>query len=225
MSDLVMDGGERRLTALEELELELAEQAENRIGLGPRIWSSFRDMRAATRRLIEEQPSEQRLLFFVLLSDIIFFLASAMQTVVAPPEAMKEEIPLGIGLVLIGALLLRTTCMYVFSFFLNIASKAFGGQGTWRDTRIGVFWGALVAAPVGFLMALLTVGMEWLKPSFPVFGNQWVTMLPYWIGVIPFMWIVSQGLAEAQRFKSNVISFIVLTILGIAGLTAAFLMA
>ncbi|MEO0913012.1 MAG: YIP1 family protein [Pseudomonadota bacterium] len=220
---LDMDGGARRLTALEELELELAEQAENRTGLGPRIWQSWWDMRGATRKLIEENPSEQRLLFFVLLSDIVFFLASALQTVVAPPDSLQQEIPLAIGLVLVGALLLRTTCMYLFSFVLAIVCKSFGGQGTWRDTRVGVFWGAIAAAPIGLLMALLTIVMEWLEPTLPFLGNFWVAMVPYWIGVIPFMWIVSQGLAEAQRFKSNFISFIVLTVLGIVGMTAAFL--
>lgn len=223
MAESVMEDSGRRLTALEELELELAEQDENRTGLGPRIWQSWQNMRAATRKLIVENPSEQRLLFFVLLSDIVFFLASALQTVVAPPASLEQEIPLVIGLVLIGALLLRTTCMYIFSFVLAVACKSFGGQGTWRDTRVGVFWGAIVAAPIGLLLALLTIMMEWMEPTLPFLGNFWVAMVPYWIGVIPFMWIISQGLAEVQSFKSNFISFIVLTILGIAGLTIAFL--
>ncbi len=217
MSENVLEGpgAAPRLTALEELELELAEMDENRIGLGPRIWRSWKDMRAATRNLIDEKPSEARLLFFVLLSDIVFFLSMSLKTVVAPPESFKSEIPLSIGLVLIGALFLRTTVMYIFSFILAKGSAAFGGKGTWYDTRVGVFWGAIVAAPFGLLMALITIFMNWLEPTLPILGNKWVALVPYWLGVLPFMWIISQGLSEAQHFKSNKTSFIVLSIVAL----------
>ena len=180
---------------------------DNRISLGQRIGASWRDMRAATRQLIDERPSEHRLIFFVHLSDIIFFVAWSLKTVVSPVSALKEHVPLQIGALLIGALLARTLTMYVFSLFLTGVARAAGGKGSWRDTRTGVFWAALVAAPIGLLVALITGLMSWLEPTFPILSADWVALPPTWISLVPFCWFVSLGLAEAQGFKSHRIAF------------------
>ena len=194
---------------------------ESRNNLGERILDAWRDMRGSTRRLIDEEPGEQRLLFYVLLSDIIFFLSWSLKTVVSPVSGVEDRVPLEIGMWLIAALLLRTTSMYFFSAVLTTGSRFFGGKGGWKETRCGVFWGALVAAPFGLLMAMLTVAMSWLEPYFPVFGQDWIALPPYWISLIPFIWFISQGLAEAQGFVKNSIPFMVMSVLAVAGLVVA----
>lgn len=212
MIDNSIDGEpERRLTALEELELELAEHDQNQTGLGPRILSSWRDMRAATRRLIEEEPGEHRLLFFVLLSDIVIFFATCLKMIVSPAEFFADNAPLWVGIALMVMLFVRTAAMYVFSGVLWLVARMVGGQGSWKATRVGVFWGALVAAPFGLLMALVTIFISAFEQDFPILKNEWVALPPYWISLVPFIWFISQGLAEAQRFKSNSLWFIVLS--------------
>lgn len=194
---------------------------ESRNSMGDRVLDAWRDMRASTRRLIEEQPSEQRLLFYVLMSDIIFFLSWSLKTVVSPVSGVKEQVPLEIGLWLIVALMLRTASMYLFSGITWVAARYFGGTGSWKDTRAGIFWGALVAAPFGFLMAILTVSMSWLEPYFPVLREDWVSLPPYWISLVPFIWFISQGLAESNGFKRNSISFMVMSAIALVGLLGA----
>ncbi|MSU89958.1 hypothetical protein GE300_10090 [Rhodobacteraceae bacterium 2CG4] len=182
-----------------------------RTSLGDRIVDAWKDMRASTERLIAENPSEHRLLFYVLLSDIIFFLSWALKTVVAPVSGVKAQVPLEIGIWLIAALMLRTASMYGFSAIVTAFVRLFGGTGSWRANRAGIFWGALVAAPFGFLMAAVTVSMSWLEPMFPILREDWIALPPYWISLVPFLWFISQGVAQANGFRKNAAVFLAMS--------------
>lgn len=193
-----------------------------RNSLGNRISDSWRDMRKATRRLINENPAEPRLLFYVLMSDVVFFLSWSLKAIVKPSSIFLDKADPGIiGILLIAALLFRTSAMYFFSYLLFAGAKVFGGKGTWQETRCGVFWGALVAAPFGLLFAVITVCFTYLEPYFPVFGADWIALPPYWLSLIPFIWFISQGLAEAHRFKGNSVSFQIMSLLSVVGLYLA----
>lgn len=200
---------------------------ERRASMGERVLDAWVDMRASTRRLIDENPSEHRLLFYVLLSDIIFFLSWSLKTVVAPVSGVRDQVPLEIAFWLIAALMLRTASMYAFSAVITYAAKLFGGTGSWRDNRAGIFWGALVAAPFGFIMAGVTVSMSWLENDFPILREDWVALPPYWISLVPFLWFISQGLAEANGFRKNAIAFLsmsgvaLVAMLGVMALNSA----
>ena len=180
-----------------------ADRERDRNSLGQRIWDSWKDMRAATRRLIEESPSEHRLLFFVLLSDMVFFVSWALKTVVSPVSGVEKYVPLEIGVWLIGALMLRTAAMYLFSLGTWGVCRMRGGTGSWKATRCGIFLGALAAAPLGLFMAILTVMMSWLEKDYPFLGQQIVAIPIYWIGLVPFLWLLSLGIAEAHGFKRH----------------------
>ncbi len=169
-----------------------------------RINDAWRDMQGSTRRLMREEPSEARLLFYVLMSDMIFFVSWSLKTIVAPATA---QVPIGVAFILVGALLLRTGVMYLFSIVLGSALRVLGGNGSWRDTRLAVFWGALVAAPFGFLLALVTVVFRLLEPVVPALGADAIRLLPYWISVMPFVWFISAGLAEVHGFKNTTTVF------------------
>lgn len=182
-----------------------------RTSLGDRIVDAWKDMRASTARLIAENPSEHRLLFYVLLSDIIFFLSWSLKTVVSPVSGVKEQVPLEIGVWLIAALMLRTGSMYAFSGIVTLFVRLFGGTGSWRANRAGIFWGALVAAPFGFLMAVVTVSMSWLEPFFPILREDWIALPPYWISLVPFLWFISQGVAQANGLRKNAIAFLAMS--------------
>ena len=132
-----------------------------------------------------------------------------------------EQVPLEIGLWLIGALMLRTASMYVFSAAVTAVARIVGGTGSWKENRAGIFWGALVAAPFGFLMAVVTVSMSWLEPYFPVIREDWIALPPYWISLVPFIWFISQGVAEVNGYKKNAICFLVMSAMALAGLVVA----
>jgi len=187
-----------------------------RSGLAARVLEGWKDMRVSTRRLIEENPSEGRLLFYILLSDMIFFLSWSLKAVVAPSMAAQKMLPLEIGLILIAALFMRTFLVYMFSMVLWGIAKVFGGSGSARDTRAGVFWGSFVAAPFGLLFAFLTVIITSLEASFPMLQGSIISQAPYWLSLIPFVYFISAGVAEAHQFKLTFPMFAGLTLTAMA---------
>lgn len=189
---------------------------EARSKLAERMTDAWADMRLSTRRLLNEQPSEARLLFYVLLSDMIFFLSWSVRTLVSPSAGSTSAVPVEIGFWLVVALLMRTSAMYVLSMVAGSVLRICGGRGSWRETRTAVFWGALVAAPFGFLLALVSVAFRMLAPSAAVFGEDLVALLPYWISIVPFVWFISAGLAEVHGFRNTTTVFLYMTVAGLA---------
>ena len=178
----------------DDFEVTHGHYEERHAGLAWRIVDAWRDMSGSTHRLIREDPPEGRLLFYVLMADIVVFLSWALKTVVVPhPDA---PIPLQVSLVLVLALMLRTTAMYVFAGVAGFIVGLFGGTGSYRDVRAGVFWGALVAAPFSLLAALISVSLAATGSG----GEQFILPL-YWISMIPFVWYISAGLAEARNVR------------------------
>ena len=174
---------------------------------GMSVWRrmvlSYEDMRRTTRVLIEENPSEARLLFFVLMSDVIFFLSRTLALVIAPSSAASEMLPMEIGIWLVGILFIRTATLYTFSGMVAVACRMFGGQGSFRDTRAAVFWASLVAAPIGVIGSLITAAFAHLESVWPVFGDDMIALPPLWIGIVAFVYFLSAGVAEAQRFTKT----------------------
>jgi hypothetical protein len=186
-----------------------------RTGMVQRVLDAWKDMRASTRRLIDEDPSEARLLFYVLMSDMVFFLSWTLKAVVRPSAGAESIIPNNVALLMVGALLLRTAAIYVFTLILGSILRLFGGTGTWKATRAGVFWGSFVSAPFGLLAAVVAVILTTLEPSHPWLKESWVALPPYWIGLIPFTWFISYGIAEAQGLEKASFIFMVLSVLAI----------
>ncbi len=189
-----------------------------------RIYDAWFDMRSSARRLIAENPNEGRLVFLILLSDLIFFLSWSIKTIVSPISSAADYIPAEIGIFLIGALMVRTPFMYLFSLVVFGIAKLFRGQGTWYETRVCVFWAALVSAPFSFIAALITVGMHGLEEYVPVFREEWISLPPYWLGLIPFVWLISEGISESHKFKNSSPVFIVMTLLSLLCLLGVFYM-
>lgn len=189
-----------------------------------RIVDAWVDMRASSRRLIAENPNEGRLVFMVLLSDLVFFLSWSIKTVVAPLSSATDLIPIEISIWLVGALMVRTAFMYLFSFVVFGFARLFKGQGSWYETRVCVFWAALVSAPFGFIAAIVTVCMYGLEDYVPLFKEEWISLPPYWLGLIPFIWFISAGISESHKFKNSSPVFMVMTLLSLVGLLGVFYM-
>ncbi len=196
----------------------------NRTSMLERVLDAWKDMRSSARRMIDEAPNEGRLVFMVLLSDLVFFLSWSIKTVVAPMSSASDLIPLEISVWLVGALMLRTACMYTFSLIVYGFCRLFKGQGTWYETRVCVFWAALVAAPFGFIAALVTVSMYSLEEYVPLFREDWISLPPYWLGLIPFVWFISEGISESHKFKNSSPVFMVMSLLSLVALIGVFYM-
>lgn len=190
-----------------------------RNALGQRVVDAWRDMRASTRRLLREEPSEGRLLFYVLASDMVFFISWSLKTLVAPASVTGGLLtPDRIGLLMIAALMLRTAAMYGFSGLIYGVTKALRGQATFRETRAGVFWGAFVSAPFGLLAAVIACILASWEPTFPALANPVLQLPVYWLGLIPFVFYISAGVAEANGYRMTAPTFMVMSVAAI-GLT------
>lgn len=195
----------------------LLDAPDTGMSLHERLALSYRDMRRAVRSLIEEQPSEARLLFFVLLSDVIFFLSWTLSLVVSPGAETRTQLPAEIALLLVLIFLCRTATLYAFSGLVGAVCRLCGGQGSWRDTRTGVFWASLAAAPVG-VAAAVVAGLVRLLAGDAV-DEAAVVGLRFSAGFVVFVFLVSASVAEAQRFRATSPVFIAFSILAI-GLAA-----
>jgi len=193
---------------------------EEHTSLRDRILDAWKDMRTSTRRMIQERPSEGRLLFFVLISDLILFVSWGIKTVVSPNSMMLEVLPDGAPLILIAVLLFRTISVYLFALVVSLILRMFGGKGTFRDTRVGIFWGTFVAAPFELFSAVITFFMAKLEGVMPFLGNEMIALAPLWFALIPYVWFVSAGATEAHGFKKVFPLFLSMSVLSVMAIIA-----
>lgn len=169
-------------------------------------------MRKATRQIIVERPSEQYLLMMLLVSNVAFFMSWAMKAIIVPNETGGLSLfSIEIGLLFVFSFIGRTSLMYLFAGLVGSVCRVFGGRGTWRNTRIAVFWGAIVAAPFGILAAVASVIITNLGSYFPIFNADWISTPPYWLGMVPFFWFISDAVAKAHGFAKTLPVFIPMT--------------
>jgi len=55
----------------------------------------------------------------------------------------------------------------------------------------------------------------------PFVAYEWVTLMPYWVSLIPFVWFISAGLAEVHGFKRTPTVFAGMTLIATAALIFA----
>lgn len=173
-------------------------------GLLLRLYRSIFDMSGQTRRILAQTPSEARLLMFVLLSNMIFALSWSLKTLVSPAAAEAGQLGTDVILWLLVAMTLRTALVYALAVAIHGAVRVLGGQGSLQETRTGVFWGVLVAAPFGLAVSQLAVFMHLLQDDVPLLRLEVVQMLPGWLGMVPFVWFVAKGAAVANRMESHI---------------------
>ena len=167
-----------------------------------RVTRSYVDMRTTTEELLSERPSEARLLMFVLISNMIFTLSWALKTLISPTAATTASMGVDVVIWLIVALMLRTTAIYALALVIGVVANLMGGKATIADTRAGVIWGIFVSAPIGLLIAMIGVFINEIESSVPLLQNSGIQMTPYWLGIIPFIWFVSKGVAAANRVEN-----------------------
>ncbi len=177
-----------------------------------RVIHAWFDMRRSVMWQIGRAPSEARLLAMLMGSNLAFFLSWTMKAVIVPNEAGVALFSLEIGALALIALFGRTAAMYLMAMVLGAVCRIFGGTGSWRDTRIAVFWGAFVTAPFGVAAALFSVLFTNLEVYYPIFGAPWIAMPPYWIGLLPFVWYIAKAVARVHGFRRTSPLFLGMTL-------------
>lgn len=195
--------------------VDIHEYSRSATSLNPsmtqRVIHSYFDMRGATEEFIAERPSEGRLLQVIMLSNMFFVLSWCMKAIIAPASVASETVGTDIILWLAVAMMMRTTLVYGTALFTGLVCKIMGGQASLQETRAGVFWGAVVAAPIGLVITVTAAVIVTLSDVIPLFQNGNVQMVPYWLGTVPFIWFISKGAATANRMDSAVPLFGILS--------------
>lgn len=190
----------------------------DRDSLTYKVLFAWFNMSKSTRQLICKDPSEGYLLVLLLMSDMAFFLSWTMRAVIVPNKSGVSVISLEIGGLLILSLLGRTALMYLFAMVAGAIARIFGGSGTWRNTRIAVFWAAFVTAPFGVMAAILSVLFTNLEFYYPIFGGAWIALPPYYLGVLPFVWYVSLAVARAHGFRKVSPIFLIMSVVSLVAI-------
>jgi len=186
-----------------------------------RVLRSWFDIKGSVRSLIIQKPSEFYLFLLVLGSDMAFFLSWTMKAVIVPNETGVALISIEVGGVFVAAFVLRTAIMYVFAMVVGAVCRLFGGRGTWHNTRVAIFWGAFVTAPFGVAAAILSVLFTYLALWFPIFNANWISLPPYYLGLLPFVWFISAGVAKVHGFRKTSPIFLAISVVSLVGLVGA----
>lgn len=193
----------------------------NRNSVTHQVLFAWFNMHASTRKLILQKPSEGRLLYLLLWSNLAFFLSWTFKAVVVPNETGVSLVSLEIGALFLISMVGRTAALYLFAMIAGAIARILGGRGSWRNTRVAVFWGAFVTAPFGVIAAMLTVLFTNLEVYYPIFGAAWISGPPYYLGLLPFVWYISAGVAKAQGFQKTSPIFLTFSVVSLVALMAA----
>lgn len=169
-----------------------------------RVWDSYVDMRGATEGFIAEKPSESRLLMVVMLSNLFFILSWSIKAVITPTSSAAAVMGAELMIWFLIAMMMRITIIYATALVIGGICKVMGGTASMQDTRAGIFWGAFVAAPFGLLVAGLASVIANYDQMVPAFQHQGVQMMPYWLGMVPFIWFIAKGAAAANRMENSI---------------------
>lgn len=180
------------------------------------------NMRLSTGQILAKKPSEEYVFGLLLMSNMVFFLSWTLKGVVVPgANGGLHLFSIEIALLGLVSFVGRACLMYSFAALIGAACRIMGGTGSWRDTRVAVFWGALVATPFGVLAALMSVVITHLAVAFPIFTADWIYLPLYWLGMVPFLWFISAGVAKVHGFGRSLPLFIPMGTLALVGLITA----
>lgn len=185
-----------------------------------RVIYAWWHMRRTTARLVGQRPSDGYLLQLLLLSTVGFVLAWTIRAVLVPgPDGLRLiAVPVD---ALAGMVALRLVGLYVLAVLLAIACRALGGRGSHRETRIAVFWAALVAAPFDVAAALAVLGFYELSLWFPILAAPQLLNGFYWIGLLAFAWYLAGGIAQVHHFRSTASTFLYITLASLVAVLLA----
>lgn len=130
-----------------------------RRGLIDRVASAYGDVAGSTHALIGERPSEATLLSILFIVAIIGFFGATIELFARADTAapdFAERFQTEIAEQFIGAMLVWPLGVYIISGIAAPLLRAVGGTGGSYETRVAFVWALAVAAPLLFVIDVLT---------------------------------------------------------------------
>lgn len=186
-----------------------AKQKAKSAAAGPswfgRLWARRRNLRQSFEHQLSQNYGEERLLAYVALACVAAFLVNL-------PSILER----GAGLDDAGQISNLAGSLIAYIFFAPlflygmaavthlIASRLFGGQGSYFGGRIALFWALILCIPIvviGYLAERALVALDW--PA----------VLPWISGVegLAFLWIWTSGIAISEGLSRILVFLFVIT--------------
>ena len=159
----------------------------------PTIFEAYRNFRMSYRIQSTKHISEARLLSLAFLGVIILFIARLPELIVLwHNNLLNDVIPSLVGISLFTSMFFAPLILYSLSAVIHIVAKLFKGKGTFKTSRLALFWSIVVSSPI-----LLINGI--------VQGYFYETLLARFFDLLTMffvLWIVSSIIVESEKFSS-----------------------
>lgn len=120
------------------------------------ILRSYRAPRTVMRSHLARGVGEERALAWVMIACLLFFVAQlpalSRQSHLAADGPPFEALA---GGAFLGTVLIAPLLFYGLAAISHLIARAFGGQGTWLEARLALFWGLMAATPLVLLRGLV----------------------------------------------------------------------
>jgi Yip1-like protein len=119
-------------------------------------------------RKMADIPGEPHLLAYVVFATILSFLARLPGMIDGNNSGQPLEALVGANFV--ASIIFAPLFLYALAALTRLASKIFGGKGSWQSARLALFWPLIALQPLLIvaqfletlaLPALVSVGLSW----------------------------------------------------------------
>ena len=166
------------------------------------VYGSYRNIRLSFKIQNTVFLTERRLLGLAFLCVLVLFLSRIPKLIVIwHDNSLNEAIPSLIGIYAFASIFFAPLVLYLFAAVCRLVSKFFHGQGSFRSSRLAVFWGIIISAPF-----LLTNGIV----QGYLYGTSIAVIVDFLTGAL-FAWIIASTIAESENFVSPLPLFLITT--------------
>lgn len=167
----------------------------------------YRDPGASVRALADARPGDGAVVGYGILSGIGLFLAWVAVALPHGPAGATRAAEQFTAFVIA-----RPLVYLALAAVGTLVARAFAGRGGWYEGRLGVFWAALVATPVGMAATVLAAA---IPP-----GNETLAAIAGQIGPTYFAWAMARCFAELFGFSRPWAVFGVVAVMVLAVMAA-----
>jgi hypothetical protein len=158
------------------------------------IVRTYRAPREILRRRVADGPREDRAIAILMAACVVMFIAQwpylarlAHQDPTIPLEAR-------LGGALLGWVFMVPLVLYALSAIVHVLARAAGGQASWFEARMALFWALLASTPLWLLNGLV---LGFVGPGIEARGTGLLALAALFI-----FWI--SGLREVEGARKAV---------------------
>ena len=142
--------------------------------------------------------SEGRLVFYAMAGSVLYSIAAVAAQALHPVPVIAERWQEWLTTQVVAGVFFRPLALYAVAGVIGLLCRVAGGTGSYYDTRVAMFWTALVAAPAGIVLSVLGAG------GAALFGAPlWVAHVGQTLGSAVWVVLLLPGLAAAHGFATS----------------------